>query len=96
MRDVKANVGVTITTPSDVEDACFHPTSKFNIAASFEDGAVHYYDLRKTEKGPIIEIAGPSKRVTTGLAFCRGYDSALATCNKDGKVRIFDLSDKGS
>lgn len=93
IRDVKADVGVTIATPSDVEDACFHPTSKFNIAASFEDGSVHYYDLRKAEKGPILEIASSSKNTTTGLAFCKGYDSALAACNKDGKVRIFDLRD---
>lgn len=92
VRDVKANVGVTIATPSDIEDACFHPTSKFNIVASFEDGSVNYYDLRKAEKGPIMEILPANNKTTpTGLTFVRGYESALAICSKDGMVRVFDI-----
>ncbi len=89
VRDVKADIGVTIQTPCDIEDACFHPTSKFHFAAAFEDGRVMYYDIRKTDKGPILEMQASTKSCT-GVAFCAGYEGLLAACTKEGSVKVYD------
>lgn len=90
VRDVKADVGITISTPGDIEDASFHPTSKYHFAAAFEDSGVEFYDIRKA-KSPISRI---KKLPVTALSFCKGYDGLLACGGKDGVVRILDTKEE--
>lgn len=78
--------------PDKVQIVKWHPLAKDILCTVAFDKSVKIWDLNKTEDGPQLELQGHTEQLFS--AEWSGCGRYLATCCKDGKIRVYEPTGK--
>lgn len=78
--------------PDKVQIVKWHPLAKDILCTVAFDKSVKIWDLNKTEDGPQLELQGHTEQLFS--AEWSGCGRYLATCCKDGKIRVYEPTAK--
>jgi len=87
----QADVELSVA-PDKVQIVKWHPLAKDILCTVAFDKSVKIWDLNKTENGPQLELLGHTEQLFS--AEWSGCGRYLATCCKDGKIRVYEPTGK--
>jgi len=87
----QADVELSVA-PDKVQIVKWHPLAKDILCTVAFDKSVKIWDLNKTENGPQLELQGHTEQLFS--AEWSGCGRYLATCCKDGKIRVYEPTGK--
>lgn len=87
----QADVELSVA-PDKVQIVKWHPLAKDILCTVAFDKSVKIWDLNKTENGPQLELQGHTEQLFS--AEWSGCGRYLATCCKDGKIRVYEPTAK--